>query len=150
MTPIGKIVKVLLALTVAAAVAAGLAGCKQEVKAPPPPESPSAPQQMAPKAEAQDAKPQDANAPRQLEIKVTENGYEPSPVTLTKGQPVELKITRTTENTCATEFILDEAGINQKLPLNETVAVKFTPEKTGELVYGCGMGKMISGRFQVQ
>jgi hypothetical protein len=30
------------------------------------------------------------------------------------------------------------------------VEVAFTPTKTGKLVYGCAMGKMISGVFMVE
>jgi len=143
MTPVGKIMKLLLAMTVTAAIALGVAGCKKD-------EAPAeAPRTEAPKAEAPKAEAAPGEK-RVIEIKVTENGYEPSPITLTRGQPVELKVTRTTDATCATEFILDEYKIEEKLPLNETVTINFTPEQSGELKYGCAMGKMISGRFRVE
>lgn len=87
---------------------------------------------------------------RKVEITVTEKGYEPSPIALRKGEPVELSITRTTDLTCATELILEDAGIDVKLPLNETVTASFTPETTGVLKYGCAMGKMIAGTFEVR
>jgi len=35
--------------------------------------------------------------------------------------------------------------IKTKLPLNKAVKVTFTPTKSGELKYGCGMNKMIGG-----
>lgn len=152
MTPVGKIVKLFLALTVAAAIAAGVAGCKKEKPAASATAQQPAEQKAEAKAEAKPhaAEPVDLTKPRELEIKVTEDGYVPSPITLAKGQPVVLKLTRTTDKTCATEFILDEYNINQKMPLNETVTVNFTPDKEGELKYGCAMGKMISGRFRVE
>ncbi len=87
---------------------------------------------------------------RKVAIQVTTKGYEPSPVTLRKGEPVELTLTRTTDETCATEIVLEEHGINAALPLNTPVTVKFTPVKAGELRYGCAMGKMISGALTVQ
>jgi plastocyanin domain-containing protein len=87
---------------------------------------------------------------RTVELSVTEKGYEPSPVTLKKGEPVKLVITRKTEHTCATEIIIDEQDVNVALPLNEAVAVNFTPTKEGQLRYGCAMGKMISGVFVIE
>jgi plastocyanin domain-containing protein len=128
-----KLIKPLLALALAGAVLA-TQGCTQESK----------PQ---PAAAAAPSKP---GAPRVIEIKVTEKGYEPSPVTLQQGQPVKLVMTRTTEHTCATGIVLDEHNINTPLPLNQPVEVTFTPSKAGKLVYGCAMGKMISGVLMVE
>jgi plastocyanin domain-containing protein len=87
---------------------------------------------------------------RRVELKVTAAGYEPSPLTLRQGQPVELTVTRTSDETCATELVLDEHAINVKLPLNEPVKVAFTPAKAGELRYGCAMDKMVAGTFRVE
>lgn len=143
MTPVGKIVKILLALTVAAALVAGLQGCKRDA---PPPPAPAQPPTLSEKAAGVAA----PSGERVVAIKVTDNGFEPNPINLKKGEPVRLQVTRTTDNTCATEFVLDEHNINQKLPLNEAVAIRFTPDKTGELKYGCAMQKMISGRFVIE
>jgi plastocyanin domain-containing protein len=140
MTPVGKIVKIVLALIVSAAVVMTMQGCKRE-----PPPLPAQPPKLA-AAEAAPA----SSKERVVEIKVTEEGFRPNPITLKKGEPVMLKVTRTTDNTCATDFVLDEHHINQKLPLNQAVAIRFTPEKTGELKYGCAMQKMISGRFVIE
>ncbi|MBX5484779.1 MAG: cupredoxin domain-containing protein [Myxococcaceae bacterium] len=142
MTPVGKIVKLLLALSVGALVVTGVSGCKEAA-------SPAQAATTKPEAPAP-APPADPKAPRVVEIKVTENGYEPSPITLKKGVPVTLKVTRVTEVTCAVDFHLDEYDIHEKLPLNQTVTITFTPKNTGELKYGCGMGKMVSGRFFVE
>src|SRR5690242_16823884 len=112
----------------------------------------SAPAQVAlptPSVEAAAiAAPSDAGGSRRVEISVTENGYEPSPITVKKGEPLTLVITRRTEKTCAKDFILDEHNIHAALPLNEPVTVTFTPTKEGELKYGCAMGKMLSGVFK--
>ncbi|WNG44957.1 copper transporter [Archangium minus] len=132
-----KIIKPLLALTLAAAVLSTGQGCSKDSK----PAEPSA------AATAQPAKP---GEPRTIALSVTEKGYEPSPITLKQGEPVKLVLTRTTDHTCATEIVLDEYNINTPLPLNQPVEVTFTPNKTGKLVYGCAMGKMISGVFMVE
>ena len=85
-----------------------------------------------------------------IEMKVTDKGFEPASVTVKKGEPVTLVITRMTDKTCATDIVIDEAGINTKLPLNKAVNVTFTPKKAGELKYGCAMNKMVGGVLSVQ
>jgi len=87
---------------------------------------------------------------QKVEMKVTDKGFEPENVTVKKGQPVTLVITRTTEKTCATDIVIDEYGIKTALPLNKAVEVSFTPKKAGKLAYGCAMGKMIGGVLTVQ
>lgn len=89
------------------------------------------------------------NGVRVVELTVTEKGYEPSPVTLKKGEPVKLVVTRKTDQTCATEVVMDGYGINTALPLDKPVEITFTPKESGKLVYGCAMGKMVSGVFMV-
>lgn len=90
------------------------------------------------------------NTGTRIEMKVTENGFEPAKLEVKKGEPVTLVITRVVDGTCATEITIDGTDINQKLPLNETVSVTFTPKKSGELKYGCAMGKMIGGVLMVK
>ncbi|PTL78559.1 cupredoxin domain-containing protein [Vitiosangium sp. GDMCC 1.1324] len=130
-----KIIKPLLALTLAAAVLSAGQGCSKDAK----PAEPSITPQPGKPGE-----------PSTLALTVTDKGYEPSPVTLKKGEPVKLVLTRTTDQTCATEIVLDEYNINTPLPLNKPVEVTFTPTKTGKLVYGCAMGKMLNGVFMVE
>ncbi len=91
-----------------------------------------------------------AQAARRIEIQVTEDGFEPSPIQVKKGEPLTLAITRKTEKTCATELVLDEGNINVPLPFGKTVEVPFTPAKTGEIKYGCAMGKMVAGVLMVE
>jgi plastocyanin domain-containing protein len=129
-TPVGKIIKILLALTAAGLVAVASQGCK---RAPEP--GPALPT---------------ASANGTVDLKVTANGFEPSPVVLKKGQPVTLRVTRTTDDTCATTVVIPDYGIEKKLPLNEPVEIAFTPKKTGELKYGCAMGQMVSGVFKIE
>jgi plastocyanin len=84
------------------------------------------------------------NGVRTVEMKVTEDGFVPSKVKALKGEKVRLVVTRKTERTCAKEIVIKDAGINQPLPLNKAVTVEFTPKKSGEIRYACGMD-MISG-----
>lgn len=83
-------------------------------------------------------------------ISVTEKGFEPTPIQVAKGKPITLVVTRKTDETCATELTLPEYKIDKKLPLDQPVEISFTPEKAGELVYGCAMDHMVSGVIQVR
>lgn len=84
-----------------------------------------------------------------VHITVTKNGYEPFRVQATRGKPLTLVVTRTTDETCATEIVIPEANISKDLPLNEPVTITFTPERTGELRYACAM-KMFQGVIDVR
>jgi plastocyanin domain-containing protein len=75
-----------------------------------------------------------------LEVSVTSAGFVPDKLQVKKGQKVKLLVTRKTDQTCGTEIVIPEAGVNQKLPLNQTVLVEFTPKKAGTLKYACAMG----------
>jgi plastocyanin domain-containing protein len=86
---------------------------------------------------------------RTIELSVTEKGFEPSKVTVKKGEPLHLVVTRKTEQTCATSIDIKDAGIKKDLPLNTAVAIDFTPQKSGEVRYACGMG-MLGGVILVQ
>lgn len=91
-----------------------------------------------------------AEKAKTIEMTVTEKGFEPATATVKKGEPVTLVITRKTDSTCAKEIVIDEHAINSKLPLNKAVKVTFTPKKSGQLKYGCSMGKMIGGVLTVE
>jgi plastocyanin domain-containing protein len=76
---------------------------------------------------------------RTVEVAVTDNGFEPSKVKAMKGEKVRLVVTRKTDSTCAKEIVIKDHGINQPLPLDKAVTVVFTPTKSGEIRYACGM-----------
>jgi len=102
---------------------------------------PAAATEAAPTAAAPAAKPAAAKV---IEMTVTSEGYVPDKIHVAKGEKVRLQITRKTDKTCATEIVIKDLGINQPLPLNKMVTVEFTPKKSGQLKYACGMD-MISG-----
>ncbi len=84
-----------------------------------------------------------------VRITVTKNGFEPWKVRATKGKPLTLVVTRTTDETCATEIVIPEAGVNAPLPLGQPVTVTFTPARSGELRYSCAM-RMVQGVIDVR
>ena len=91
----------------------------------------------------------DAAREQRVRIAVTRKGFEPAVVTVQAGRPVVLLVTRRTDRGCATELVLKAHGIDQKLPLNRTVAIRFTPERSGTLEYACGMN-MFKGKIVVR
>ncbi|MBX7102292.1 MAG: cupredoxin domain-containing protein [Myxococcaceae bacterium] len=91
-----------------------------------------------------------ASAPRVVSLRVTEAGFEPDAVHLAKGEPVILRLTRTTEHTCATELLISGTELNVPLPLGTPVDVPFTPRDAGAIRFGCAMGMMVSGVLLVE
>lgn len=83
-------------------------------------------------------------------LAVTAAGFEPASVTVRRGEPLTLIITRTTDATCAKDIVMPEHDIHEPLPLGQPVTVTFTPRKSGTLKYGCGMNQMISGVLLVE
>lgn len=81
-------------------------------------------------------------------VEVNQKGYVPSTIKIPKNiKKVKLLFTRTTEKTCAREVILEEQNIDIKLPLNQEVAITFDVKGSDEIVFGCHMDKMFSGRI---
>ena len=80
--------------------------------------------------------------PRRIEIAVTEKGFAPNAIKVTRGEEVTLVFTRKTDHTCAKEVIVyldDGKRIERKLPLNHPVEIRATFPKAGELGYACRM-----------
>jgi len=90
-----------------------------------------------------------APAARNVEMKVTDKGFEPSRIEVKKGEPLHLVVTRKTDATCAKVLVIKDQNLRKELPLDKAVAFDFTPNKAGEMTYVCGMG-MISGVLVVQ
>jgi HlyD family secretion protein/cupredoxin-like protein len=82
-------------------------------------------------------------------IVVSEQGYEPAKVALRAGVPARIMFVRTTDKTCGTEVVFPSLNIKRALPLNEQVVIEFTPSKSGEIAFACGMN-MLHGTVVVQ
>jgi plastocyanin domain-containing protein len=88
-------------------------------------------------------------AGKTVAVAVTDDGWSPDKIEVKKGEPLTLVVTRKTDQTCATEIVIKDYGVNAKLPLNKPVTVKLTPTKAGQVRFACGMD-MISGVIVVQ
>lgn len=85
----------------------------------------------------------------ELQIEVTERGFEPARVRIPRDLTTTLVVTRRTERTCARQIVLDELGVRVDLPLGESVRIPLAPTKSGPMTFGCAMGKMIRGVVEV-
>ncbi len=81
---------------------------------------------------------------KQIDVSVTEKGFEPNEIHVKKGDDVTLVITRRVEGTCATEIVIADGNIRETLPLNQTVRVALGKVDRAETKFACGMD-MIKG-----
>lgn len=82
-------------------------------------------------------------------ITLTDKGYQPTSLKLRRGVLARVTFIRKIEETCGKAIAVPEYDIRRDLPLNEPVVVEFTPNKTGEFNFTCGMG-MLRGTLIVQ
>lgn len=82
-------------------------------------------------------------------ITVTDKGFQPERIVVKKGDPLELVVTRKTDDTCAKKIMIPDLKVKVALPLNEAVTLRLTPTKAGELKYVCGMD-MVTGMLVVE
>jgi membrane fusion protein, heavy metal efflux system len=99
-------------------------------------------------AETASSPPQSQNV-QTARVTVSDKGFDPDRVTLRAGLPARITFVRTSETTCATEVTVPSMNIKRALPLNQPVDVEFTPQKTGDVEFVCGMN-MLRGTIVVQ
>jgi plastocyanin domain-containing protein len=92
----------------------------------------------------------DEPAPRQLEIKITADGFQPQEVKLKKGERVTLVFTRVTGDTCITAIDIPAENVSKlELPLDKPVSVTIKPAKVGTEKFHCSEMGMGDGRLVV-
>ncbi len=84
------------------------------------------------------------------EIKVTvKGGYDPDVIVVKKGMPVKIDFYRDETADCSEEIVFGDFNIRKSLPAYKTTSIEFTPEKSGEYTFTCGMG-MMRGKLIVE
>jgi plastocyanin domain-containing protein len=86
---------------------------------------------------------------QEVQLTVTDQGFEPAEIKVQKDRPIVLTVTRKTDATCAREIVFKEIAVKQDLPLNQAVRIELPASPTGTLNYACGMD-MIKGSLIVQ
>ena len=84
------------------------------------------------------------------EVKVlVKGGYEPDVIVVEKGRPVRLDFYRDETASCSDTVVFGDFGVAKPLPAFKTTPVEFTPEKSGEFTFTCGMN-MMRGKLIVE
>ena len=84
------------------------------------------------------------------EIKVTvKGGYAPDVIVVKKDIPVRLNFYRDETASCSEQVVFSDFGIAREWPAYQTTPIEFTPDKTGEFNFVCGMN-MLRGKLIVQ
>jgi plastocyanin domain-containing protein len=97
-----------------------------------------------------EAKKESAKDVQVIELVVTPNGFEPKSIDVDQSKPVTLKVTRTTDSTCAREIQIPSKKVKKDLPLNQAVTIELGKLKKGDVPFGCGMNMMESGKLNVK
>lgn len=84
-----------------------------------------------------------------IKMEVTQTGYSPNVIRVKKGVPIELQIENPLENSCLSTFTMPEFNINNVNLKVGATNLSFTPDKTGEYTFSCGMG-MFKGTVIVE
>ena len=84
------------------------------------------------------------------EVDVTvKGGYSPSVIRVTEGVPLRLRFDRQESGDCTSRVVFADFGASRTLPAFGTAILEFTPDKTGEFDFACGMN-MIHGTLVVE
>ena len=102
-----------------------------------------------PRAEAPTPSAAASSGVQEVQLTVTDAGFQPAEVQVAKDRPIRLTVTRTTNQTCATEIVFKEIAVKKDLPLDQAVTIDLPAQSGGTLNYACGMN-MIKGSLVVQ
>lgn len=91
-----------------------------------------------------------ANEAGVQEIKVTvKGGYSPDVIVVKENLPVRLNFYRDETSSCSEQVVFGDFGIVRDLPAYKTTPVEFTPDRSGEFTFACGMN-MLRGKLIVE
>lgn len=76
-------------------------------------------------------------------------GYTPDVIVVEAGKPVRLNFRREETAACSEQVLFPDFNKQATLPPHKTIPVEFTPEKSGEYGFQCGMG-MLRGKLIVE
>ena len=81
----------------------------------------------------------------EVRVSVTDDGFVPEFVTVPRGRPATLVITRKVDATCATEAVFAVSGKKFALPLDQDVRIPIETATAETLRYACGMDMYHAG-----
>ena len=84
------------------------------------------------------------------EVRVTvKGGYTPDVIVVKKSIPVRINFYRDETAECSDTIVFGDFNIRKPLPAFKVTPIEFTPEKSGEYTFTCGMG-MMRGKLVVE
>lgn len=84
------------------------------------------------------------------EVRITvDGGYKPNRIVVNTGQKVRLNFLRRDSNSCLEKVVFPDFHIAKELNLNQVTPVEFTPQKSGQYTFTCGMN-MFRGFLEVK
>lgn len=83
-----------------------------------------------------------STGPQEVQLAVTDGGFEPARAEVPRGQALTLVVTRKTDQTCATEIEIPALNLRRALPLNQAVRIEIPAGVKDTLNYICGMHMM--------
>jgi len=78
-------------------------------------------------------------APNEYSIRVTDEGFVPAELSVPKGTPITLVVTREADETCASDLVIEGSGRSVALPLHKSVRIPLPNGVTDTLRYACAM-----------
>lgn len=85
---------------------------------------------------------------QEINVRV-KGGYSPDVIVVKRGTPVRLNFYRDETSSCSEQVVFGDFGIAKDLPAFKTTPVEFTPDKSGEFTFACGMN-MLRGKLIVR
>lgn len=89
-----------------------------------------------------------AGGVQQIKI-VVKGGYAPDLIVVQQNRPVRLDFYRDETASCSEQVRFPDFGIARDLPAFKTTPIEFTPDKSGEFTFACGMN-MMRGKLIVE
>jgi plastocyanin domain-containing protein len=84
------------------------------------------------------------------EIDITvKGGYAPDVLVVQKDKPLRLNFYRDETSSCSEQVVFGDFGVIKNLPAFKNTTVEFTPDKSGEFTFTCGMN-MLRGKLIVE
>jgi plastocyanin domain-containing protein len=80
---------------------------------------------------------------------VVRGGYSPDVIVVQKDRPVRMNFYRDETSSCSEQVVFGDFGVIKNLPPFKSTAVEFTPDKSGEFTFTCGMN-MLRGKLIVE
>ena len=79
---------------------------------------------------------------QQISMKIVGFDYRPNRFTVRQGMPVTWVVDGSQAEGCGRMLLAPGLGIRKLLAENSTTIITFTPDRTGEFAFNCGMGMM--------